>query len=122
MARRHLRVDRIERADHLAHQPDSRAVCSVEAQMIGAEGADQRAHPVGILDVEMRDASSARAPRIDGVGQRRAGLQAHPFVQHQRIAAEAVMEMGEGVIAQGDFIRVSAARPAIMSVMLEALR
>ena len=63
--------------------------------MIAGEGADQGAHAVGILDVES-GMLHQRAHAGDRFRQRRARLQAHPFVEHQRIAAEAVVEMGEG--------------------------
>ena len=98
MRARDLRVDRIERADRLADQRIARAVAGVEAQMVARKRADQRAHAVGILDVESRMLHQ-RAHAIDRVGQRRCRLQAHPFVEHQRIAAEAVVEMGERGVA-----------------------
>ncbi len=116
-----LRIHRIQGADHFAHQPVTRAVFIVEAQMVDAEGADQGAHPVGVLDVEGGMFISPRTEvTVSGRGELACRL-IHLSSTSGSFSKRS-WKWVKAASCSGQSIRVSAARPAIMSVILSALR
>src|SRR5680860_932049 len=80
-------------------QPVAIAIAAVESGRVGLrEGADQRAHAVGVLQRELRMRKEA-AYGLDGIGARGARLNGKPFVEDERLVLPALVEVREGFVA-----------------------
>mmetsp|Transcript_20702 Transcript_20702/g.57472 ORF Transcript_20702/g.57472 Transcript_20702/m.57472 type:complete len:293 (-) Transcript_20702:2187-3065(-) len=98
---RHLRVDLVDGADHLAHKAVAAAVRGMEVDgAMGGEGEEEVVAVVGVLDVEGRVLHQS----LDGrqvplhIG---GSLQAEPLEHHERLLLPLGIELSKGDAALG---------------------
>src|ERR1700727_3557012 len=82
--RRDLRIGRIESYHHLFKQSKARAVGSVELSLVGAEPANQRAHPIWIGEREAVVVHEPAHP-LERLALGDLRLQREPFVEDERL-------------------------------------